>query len=148
MGRTRCVGAIVRDDLGRVLLVRRRHAPGRGLWSLPGGRVEPGESDAEAVAREVREETGLEVAVGSLVGTVDRPAPTGVFEIHDYACSVTGGDLEAGDDASEAAWVDLAMFTTLESGNHLVDLLAQTMREWGVLPGQTCSGQPNEPFSM
>src|SRR3954466_12295448 len=65
-----CVGAVVRDAAGRLLLVRRGHAPGRGLWSLPGGRVEPGESVEQAVAREVREETGLTVRAGAPVGRV------------------------------------------------------------------------------
>ncbi|MGQ0838258.1 NUDIX hydrolase [Actinokineospora sp.] len=133
--RIRCVGAIVRDSSGRLLLVRRAHDPGRGQWSLPGGKVESGESDAAAVIRELREETGLAVAVGARVGQVERLAPTGVYEIHDYACAVTSGDLRAGDDATEAAWVDLATFTTLERSNRLVDKLADTLRAWRSLPG-------------
>jgi len=61
------VGAVVvRDDA--LLMVKRAHEPGRGLWSLPGGRVEHGEHLSAAVAREVREETGLEVEVGDLLG--------------------------------------------------------------------------------
>ena len=65
----RCVGGIVHDAQGRLLLIKRANEPGRGRWSLPGGRVEPGETDAEAVVREVREETGLEVTPGPLAGT-------------------------------------------------------------------------------
>ncbi|SDC99378.1 NUDIX hydrolase [Actinokineospora iranica] len=130
----RCVGGIVRDSTGRVLLVRRARDPGRGLWSLPGGKVERGETDPEAVVREIREETGLTVAVGDLVGTVERPGPRGVFEIHDYACTVTDGDLVAGDDALEARWADLAIFTTLERANALVEALFQTLETWGALP--------------
>ena len=60
-----CVGALAYDAEGRLLLIRRRNEPGRGLWSVPGGRVEPGESDAEAVVREMAEETGLVHAVTS-----------------------------------------------------------------------------------
>ncbi|MGI8799897.1 MAG: NUDIX hydrolase, partial [Pseudonocardia sp.] len=56
-----CVGAIVRDAAGRLLLVQRVNEPGAGRWSLPGGRVEPGETDQDAVVREVAEETGLQV---------------------------------------------------------------------------------------
>jgi len=130
----RCVGAIVHDAAGRLLLIRRGRAPGAGLWSLPGGRVEPDESDAEAVVRELREETGLEVRPGDLVGRVERPAPAGVFEIFDYACVVVGGSLRAGDDAAEVDWVDLAGFESLSAADELVELLAETLREWDALP--------------
>jgi 8-oxo-dGTP diphosphatase len=86
-----CVGALVNDDDGRLLVVRRGTEPGRGLWSVPGGRVEPGESDGVAVEREVLEETGLHVTVGIRVGTVVRDGPAGSsYDIRDYACAVTG----------------------------------------------------------
>jgi len=130
----RCVGAVVHDTNGRLLLVKRANDPGRGQWSLPGGRVEPGETDASAVARELREETGLEVLAGSLVGSVSRPAPTGVFMIFDYAAEVVGGRLSAGDDASDVAWVDLVTFTDLDRRGLLVDQLAATLTGWRVLP--------------
>ncbi|HJY99567.1 MAG TPA: NUDIX domain-containing protein, partial [Streptosporangiaceae bacterium] len=68
-----CVGAVITDSRGRLLLIRRGHEPGAGLWSLPGGRIEPGETDAEALVREMREETGLEVEPGPLLGAVQRP---------------------------------------------------------------------------
>ena len=122
----RCVGAVVHDAAGRLLMIRRANEPGRGQWSLPGGRVEPGESDASAVARELREETGLEVRVGSLVGSVQR----GPFLIFDYAAEAVGGALEAGDDAAAAAWVTRAEFDALD----LVDLLAETLTDWAALP--------------
>ena len=89
--RVPCVGALVHDDDGRLLVVRRAHEPGRGLWSVPGGRVEPGESDPVAVEREVLEETGLHVTVGIRVGTVVRDGPGGSsYDIRDYACIVAG----------------------------------------------------------
>ena len=80
--RVRCVGAIVHDAGGRLLVIRRGRPPGAGRWSLPGGRVEPGESDAEAVVRELLEETGLRVETGSLIGRVERPGPGGWNRIH------------------------------------------------------------------
>src|SRR4051794_11048996 len=107
--RVRCVGAIVHDAEGRLLVIRRGRPPSEGLWSLPGGRVEPGESDAEAVVRELAEETGLRVEPGSLIGRVERPGPGGAtYDIRDYAAIVTGGTLVPGDDASDARWTSLA----------------------------------------
>jgi 8-oxo-dGTP diphosphatase len=125
-----CVGAIVRDDAGCLLLIQRGHDPEAGRWSLPGGRIEPGESDAEALVREMREETGLTVEPGPLVGAVDRPgAPGTVLDIRDYAATVTGGTLSAGDDAADARWVppDEVPDWPLTTG------LAETLRSWGVI---------------
>lgn len=126
----RCVGGIVHDSNGRLLLVRRLNAPGEGLWSIPGGRVEANETDEAAVTREVFEETGLSVTAGRLVGSVERPAPNGAFLIFDYECQVTSGLLRAGDDASDAAWVDSATLATLPTTDGLVEALS----EWNCLP--------------
>ena len=126
----RCVGGIAFDARGRLLLIRRLNEPGSGLWSLPGGRVEPGEADEAAVIRELREETGLDVIPGTLIGTVTR----GPYAIHDYACTVVGGVLTAGDDASEARWSDAADLSALEARGELVELLYVTLGDWGALP--------------
>ncbi|GHG27603.1 MULTISPECIES: NUDIX hydrolase [Amycolatopsis] len=126
----RCVGGIAFDPQGRLLLIRRRNDPGSGQWSLPGGRVEPGETDKEAVIRELFEETGLDVIPGTLVGSVRR----GPYEIFDYACEVEGGVLTAGDDASDVRWSDAADLARLEAAGELVDLLFVTLREWNALP--------------
>jgi 8-oxo-dGTP diphosphatase len=104
------------------------------MWSLPGGRVEAGESDADAVAREMLEETGLTVRPGALVGTVERPGPTGTYAIYDYACDVIGGHLRPGDDATAVAWFDAAQFAALEHANALSPLLAETLRSWNAAP--------------
>ena len=121
-----CVGGLTYDDEGRLLVVQRANEPGRGLWSVPGGRVEPGEDDAAALVREMREETGLEVVPGPLVGSVRR----GPFAIADYRCTVVGGALRAGDDALDARFVDLAALEALP----LVPGLFVTLRDWGALP--------------
>lgn len=127
----RCVGAVVHDAQGRLLLVRRANEPGRGLWSLPGGRVEPGESDEQAVTRELAEETGMTVSVDRHVGTVTRSAPEGsAFDIHDYACRCVAGSLRAGDDADDARWCDAASLATLP----LVDGLIDALTAWNCLP--------------
>lgn len=97
-----CAGAVVRDAAGRLLLVRRAHEPAQGMWSLPGGRIEPGETPAQAAAREVAEETGLAVEVGALLQTADILG--GGYRVHDFAATVVGGELRPGDDASDARW--------------------------------------------
>ncbi|MFB9566818.1 NUDIX hydrolase [Saccharopolyspora hordei] len=130
----RCVGAVIHDSHGRLLLVKRAHEPGAGKWSLPGGRVEQGETDRSAVHREVREETGLSVTVGELVGRVLRPAPKGTYEIHDYACRTDQQTLSPGDDAADAIWADSATFATLDEGGALTEGLADCLRSWGCLP--------------
>ncbi|MGH3935189.1 MAG: NUDIX hydrolase [Pseudonocardiaceae bacterium] len=129
----RCVGAVVLDGAGRVLLVRRTNEPGQGRWSVPGGRVEAGETDHYAVIREVAEETGLQVTVVHRVGQVQRRAPGGaIFDIHDYLCQATGGTLRAGDDADDARWFDPEALATLPIVDGLLDALAS----WGcLLPG-------------
>jgi ADP-ribose pyrophosphatase YjhB (NUDIX family) len=125
-----CVGAIVTDGQGRLLMIKRGHEPGAGLWSIPGGRIEPGETDAEAVIREMLEETSLAVEVDRLIGRVQRPGLNGaVIDIRDYAATVTGGTLRPGDDAADARWVAPGELDSLEITEGLVDALT----EWGVL---------------
>ena len=126
------MGAVVHDDRGRLLLVRRGNPPSRGLWSVPGGRVEPGESEVDAVVREVAEETGLQVSAGALVGRVRIPGDGVVFTVADYACSPTrpGQVPVAGDDAADVAWVDAAGLAALPCTPGLVAALTG----WGVLP--------------
>ena len=129
--RVPCAGAIVHDPRGRLLVIRRGREPGRGLWSLPGGRCEPGEDTATAAVRETYEETGLVVTAGRLVGRVERPGLAGVtYVIDDLACTVSGGTLRAGDDAAEVRWVGAAELATLPVTDGLLDALTR----WDVLP--------------
>src|SRR4051812_24198774 len=125
-----CVGAIVVDD-DQLLLIRRGHGPAAGEWSVPGGRVEPGETVAEAVVRELVEETGLEGACGPLVGWVERIGDGYHFVILDFAVTLleTNPEPIAGDDAAEAEWVPL--FDVAE--RNLVEGLAEFLHENGII---------------
>jgi 8-oxo-dGTP diphosphatase len=105
------VGAVVFDEAGRVVLVRRGQPPLSGRWSLPGGALEVGESLATATVREVREETGLDVDVGPRLEVVEHVSHDehGRVAFHyvivDFLCRVTGGTLLAGSDVIDAAYV-------------------------------------------
>ena len=133
--RIAAAGAIVRDDRDRLLLVRRGREPGRGLWSIPGGRVEPGEGAREAAVREVEEETGVRVVVTGLAGFVERPGPDDVvYEIEDFFARVEPGTdphrLAPGDDAEDAQWFPVNRIEGLDC----VDGLLEALAGWGVLP--------------
>ncbi len=132
--RVACVGAVVRDAAGRLLLVQRANEPGRGLWSIPGGRVEPDETAEQALVREVAEETGLPVVPTGLVGVVERAAPGGgVYVISDHTAELAPGadpdSVRAGDDALAAAWVRVEDLEQVAC----VDGLLEALREWQVL---------------
>lgn len=135
--RIACVGGIVLDERGRLLLVRRGNEPGRGQWSVPGGRIEPGERAAEAVVREVEEETGLQVRPTGLAGVVERVGPDGVvYEIEDYFARVTPGTdpqaIRAGDDADDVGWFSPTELDRLDCVEGLVEALSG----WKVIPRQ------------
>jgi 8-oxo-dGTP diphosphatase len=103
------VGAIIVDE-GRVVLVKRAHLPMLGEWSIPGGAVELGETVREAVIREAREETGLDVEPMALLGVFDRVIRDHTESVRyhyvlvDYYCRQLGGELCAGSDCDGARW--------------------------------------------
>jgi ADP-ribose pyrophosphatase YjhB (NUDIX family) len=119
-----CVGAVVLAQ-DRLLMVRRGRGPAQGEWSVPGGRVEPGETLAEAVVRELFEETGLHGVCGDLVGWVERIGPDYHYVILDFHVVVLDDDPPmAGDDAVEATWVPLSALGELRVVDGLVEFLA------------------------
>ncbi|MBB4673957.1 NUDIX domain-containing protein [Crossiella cryophila] len=138
--RVRCVGAVVFDPIGRILLIRRGQPPAAGSWSIPGGRVEPGEDDHRAVIRELSEETGLTGAIDRWIGSVERPSLTGVYVIHDYSVRANAGLIRAGDDASAVAWIDGVIFDALHSAGSLSPGLAEALAGWGALPAGARAG--------
>ncbi len=124
-----CVGAIAVED-DQILLIRRGRGPAQGMWSVPGGRVEAGETLAEAVVRELLEETGLAGVCEGLIGWVERIDDSLHHVILDFAVTIlAGNDPVAGDDAAEAAWVPLANVAELA----LVDGLAEFLHDHGIL---------------
>ncbi len=133
-----CVGAVVFDDAGRLLLIRRGNPPAQGKWSLPGGRVESGEDLHDAVLRELQEETGLVGVVDRHVGAIRRDAPGGgVYVIDDFLLRVDDpAPLRAGDDASDAAWYSMDQLAGLDTSTGLVEIL----QGWGLVPKPLVSG--------
>jgi mutator protein MutT len=123
------VGAVIVDD-GKVVLVRRRHEPLKGHWSLPGGTVEVGETLEAALAREMLEETGLTVDVGPVIEVFDRITRDDQrrvryhFVLIDYLCWPAGGRLRAGSDVDEAIWADpaaLAEYALTEKATGVIE---------------------------
>ncbi|MFZ6002570.1 MAG: NUDIX hydrolase [Actinomycetota bacterium] len=123
------VGAVVVDD-DRLLLVLRGSGPAAGFWSVPGGKVEPGEALAEAVTRELREETGLEGVCGPLLGWVERIDDAWHYVILDFEVTLVGDDQpQAGDDAADVAWVELHEVAELP----LAEGLAEFLHDHGII---------------
>ena len=116
---------------GSILLVRRGQPPQAGRWTIPGGRVEPSETLAHAVERELLEETGVQVRCGPLLGWVERIGPGYHFVILDFVVTPTAaaGVPVAGSDAAACAWVPLAEVPGLA----LVDGVEEFLVAHGVL---------------
>ena len=122
--------AIIEED--RVVLVQRGRSPGKGAWSIPGGKVHVGETLAEAAAREALEETNLEVRIGAerWVLTVRGDDETS-YEIHCFAATRVSGSLRAGDDAAQAKWVHESELGEYELTDGLKSKLLQLFSEPG-----------------
>ncbi len=105
------VGAVIWNDRHEIVLIRRGQEPRLGEWSIPGGRLEWGESVRDAIRREVREETGLEVEIAGLIDVVDSVTRDGSgqvvrhYVLVDFSVRYVSGTLRAGSDAAEAHWV-------------------------------------------
>ncbi len=116
-------------DGSRLLLVRRKHEPKAGSWTLPGGRVEVGETTRQAICREVLEECGLIVEPVRLLDVVDfiETDSSAQVKFHyiliDYEVSVSGGEVAAGSDASDACWFQFADLDRIDIPQLTLDFL-------------------------
>lgn len=128
------VGAILLDR-DRVLMAQRGKPPQKGFWSLPGGALEVGETLAEGVRREVREETGLEVRPAGVLEIFERimrdqsGAPEYHYVLIDYVCRVTGGVLRAGDDVCAVEWVKRRDLPQLRITDGTLAVIEKAFRE-------------------
>lgn len=117
------VGAVVFDDEGRILLIERGREPQKGLWAVPGGKVEYGEEMREAVRREVAEETGLEIDVGDVVWVGEIIEDEFHLVLIDFEATVIGGQLQPADDADDVRWVSLDDVSELPLTPTMYDLV-------------------------
>lgn len=125
----------------RILLVKRATDPGKGTWSIPGGAVRLGESLKEAVVREVKEETGLDVEAVEHLGIVERiEREQGRVRFHyvivDYSCRVKGGMPKAGSDAEDLGWFAFEELKTLGLSPEALSLIERAMRIGRLQTGQ------------
>lgn len=129
------VAGVVFDAAGRVLLVERGKPPSMGQWTVPGGSLEPGETIADGVRRELAEETGLEVEVGPLVAVVERMGEDYHFVILDHLAFLRGGSLAAGSDAKAARFCGEAELDALPLTEGLRPVIEEARKRLAELAG-------------
>jgi len=113
------VAVIITDEAGRLLLTKRSAEPGLGLWCLPGGFIELGETPLDTLVRETKEETGLEVRPGEIVDAYAKlNGYYGDVVIIGYTAVVTGGTLTPGDDAEETVYFTLDKLPQMAFRSH------------------------------
>lgn len=132
------VAAVIWNDRREVLLIRRTKEPRKGQWSLPGGKVQFGESLEDAVRREVREETGLEIALLGIAGVAETflDASVGAADVHfvliDYSARMVSGEAVAASDATDATWFSHEQVAALPLWSETQRIITQSARAvWG-----------------
>jgi 8-oxo-dGTP diphosphatase len=135
------VGAVVVRD-GKALIIKRAHEPRKGEWSLPGGLLELGESLADAVRREIREETSLDIEVGPVIETFDRVHRDEEgriryhFVIVDFVCWSASGDAVAGSDAAAVAWASADEIAGYGVNAHAAAVIIKGLGTPPIIPSQ------------
>jgi len=133
--RTNCVGVVcVKGD--SVLLIQRGTAPRKGEWSIPGGRIEPGETEAEASLRELSEETGVSADLLTKITVLDADFEGFHYRLHDYLARWTGGEPKAGDDAAQARFVPLSEIDSLGMWPETVRVIREGYAKMALFSGQ------------
>src|SRR5271168_1584920 len=131
------VGAVIIEE-NRVLLVKRAHPPLQAQWSIPGGVLEVGELVREAAIREAREETGLIVEPGELLGVYDRVLRDAEQRVQyhyvliDFLCRRVGGELLAADDAAEVRWFTREELPALKLAEDTQDVIRKGFQKLAV----------------
>jgi 8-oxo-dGTP diphosphatase len=121
------VGAVVTDAAGRVLLIQRGHAPAAGRWTIPGGRVERGETLAQALHRELAAETGITATLGPLVEVFEFIDADFHYVILDYRMSAPQGTPRAGEDAVDVRYFSLDEIGRLPTTQGLLEVLRRVL---------------------
>lgn len=135
--------AVILDERKRILLVQRANPPDKGCWTLPGGRVDPGETLELAAVREIFEETSLVIRILRELGKLHVPdGKGGIYEIHDFLAEKISGKAVAGDDAAAIGWFRNAELSKLP----LTPDLLRYLNLYGVYPQsrakpQSCGSQ-------
>ena len=146
------VGAVIVDQ-GRVLLVKRKYDPLAGRWSLPGGAVEVGETLEESTAREMLEETGLDIEIGPVIEVFDRITRdldgrvVYHFVLVDYLCWPIGGTLQAGSDVAEAEFADPSALAPYGLTEKAAAVIERALELWARSDRSVRSNEPNDPNS-
>ena len=131
---TDCVGVLCYKDDGfaetHVLMIQRGQAPRKGEWSIPGGRIEAGESERDAALRELMEETGVNATLGKKVATIPAIFEGFHYMLHDYIATWTSGTPRAGDDAMACAFVPISDVPKMELWTKTRDVILEGHKIW------------------
>lgn len=124
---TVAVGCLIVSD-NKVLLVKRKNPPNEGLWAIPGGKVEYGETIEDALKREIKEETGLEISVGELISIVQIIAEGYHYVILDFECKPVGGILSAASDAAAAEYIPFNKLKEIKTTRTTYEMLERYIK--------------------